>query len=889
MRMMDELKPLYLYSSNKKVYAPIDEKDKRHGAAILMLTPNMETSSRLMNLPYIYNPSLFTSFYIDRNVMAYIDKVGEENIEFDEQEEEAVSEAMMTSWVKKCKVKFLDGTSFMDKRYIESVFNSRNISKQAHALNIPRVPEELHIIVHANMADLQKDAPSSLVDFHKEHLTSYSKDNEVHLISKLSYDENRMCGPYEMYLTSELIYTLMMCQNDNLHYLPCKAAGVALSGLIEWMDDNDSNQIKLPEKIEQLAKVINVMKKKKDLINITKYIRTADVGVFKSYMARTAISDLRTLIFESELSYFERQRLLPSDFGIPDKRKYPMPDEEHMRAAIRMFNNCDPDDEEELAEDILKRIKRFGITDIKVGVGNRFYKYWKKENKDKDDKDPKKNESALLEGSFEDSDYTDILKICDHLSKDELNKITFYDTYRNSKFVIKRFIHRVGFEPAGFLDVYQFPSQPKIAQIVIAVDGRYRDKGVAKALVKEMLNSDLHNKFGFDIYYWTAHKDNIASQNLATKFGFNHYGITDKYDRLVYTLPMNDNSDNIFNYIDDDLKPSRDEAFTESTNTLISHDLALFTEADDERAYSQKLRKYLYAERIKNNRAVLNLYDKIKETNPWIKRTYPRLKMYKKFNVFIDLSYYNSLFLSKNTYKLDKAVNFYFEFMCRLLNNKDINDEYKKKTVFIPIDTGVWPMVPMSDLYDYKKNLNPISVIFRLVRTNPALLKKEFGNKDIIFVGSRGYFKVDFKNFDIRNLNRFKINLRKLMSVDEPIKDDFEADDINNDDINDEKSSPKAIATSVIGKIEKGTGVTINNISGINTTNVDINTADRIIPSHEHLKISSEKLAFDKKLIDEDNGVAIITIDPDGPDGFQRMQGSLLSMASKIKTYCIPK
>ena len=119
MRMMDELRPLFLYSANKKVYAPIDEKDKKHGSAILLLTPNMETSSRLMKLPYIYNPDLFNSFYIDRNVMAYIDKVGEENIEFDEQEENTLSEAMMVSWIKRCKVRFLEGTSIMDKRYIE--------------------------------------------------------------------------------------------------------------------------------------------------------------------------------------------------------------------------------------------------------------------------------------------------------------------------------------------------------------------------------------------------------------------------------------------------------------------------------------------------------------------------------------------------------------------------------------------------------------------------------------------------------------------------------------------------------------------------------------------------------------------------------------------------
>ena len=883
MRMMDELRPLFLYSANKKVYAPIDEKDKKHGSAILLLTPNMETSSRLMKLPYIYNPDLFNSFYIDRNVMAYIDKVGEENIEFDEQEENTLSEAMMVSWTKRCKVKFLEGTSIMDKKYIEGIFNPRIISKKAQLLRISRVPEEFHIYVHPTPADLQKDAPRSLISLYDGKLYSYSKDNEIHIISKLTYDENTMGGPYEVYLLNELIYVLLTTYNNELHFIPCKAIAMALSGMVEWKKENSNQRIASIDRIDNLAKIINVMKKKNDYNIISKYIKTADVNIFSNYMARTALQDLHKIIFEAELSYFERQNLLPSEFGIPDKRKYPMPDEEHTRAAIRMFNHCDPDDEEELAKAIITRIKRFGITDVKVSAANRFYKYWKDANKD----DKKKNEAVVVE-SFIDSDYEDILKICSHLSKEEHDKISFYDTYRNSQFVIKRFIERVGGEPAGFLDVYQFPSRPEIAQITIAVDNRFRGQGIADTLVNKMIESDLPKSHGFHVYYWTAHPENTASINLATKYGFDDTGSFDKYGRKVF-LHIVQKPEEVLSMLPDEMIPSRDEAFVESVNGLVSHDLALITEADD-KMYSQRLRKYLYAERIRNSRAVLNLYEKIKETNPDIRRMYPRIKMYKKFNAYIDLSYYNGLFLSKNNYKLDRAVNFYFEFICRLINNKEINDEYKKRTIFIPIDAGVWPVEPMTDIFDYRKNINPISVIFRLVRTNPSALKKEFGNKDIIFVGSRGYFKIDFNKFEVKDLNRIKINLRKLMSVDERIEDDFENDELGND--GDDKvggrsnNSSKAIAANVINTIERGTGVSINNISSISTkSSADVD----IFSSHEHLKITTDKIAIDKKLVEEDNGIAIITIDPDGPEGFQRMQGSLLSMASKIKSYCLPE
>ena len=65
MRTMDELKHMFLYSSKKKVYVPIDEKDRKRNAAILLLSPDIGVSSKMMTLPYVYNPNLFTSFYIE--------------------------------------------------------------------------------------------------------------------------------------------------------------------------------------------------------------------------------------------------------------------------------------------------------------------------------------------------------------------------------------------------------------------------------------------------------------------------------------------------------------------------------------------------------------------------------------------------------------------------------------------------------------------------------------------------------------------------------------------------------------------------------------------------------------------------------------------------------
>lgn len=44
----------------------------------------------------------------------------------------------------------------------------------------------------------------------------------------------------------------------------------------------------------------------------------------------------------------KRSELPDSVFGIPQERKYPMPDEKHTRSAIKLFNHVDPKYEEQL-------------------------------------------------------------------------------------------------------------------------------------------------------------------------------------------------------------------------------------------------------------------------------------------------------------------------------------------------------------------------------------------------------------------------------------------------------------------------------------------------------------------------------------------------------------
>lgn len=78
---------------------------------------------------------------------------------------------------------------------------------------------------------------------------------------------------------------------------------------------------------------------------------------------------------EEKLSAKDRREIDDSDFGIPSQRRFPMPDKSHVLAAIRFFNKVDAEHEAELARNIIKKMKAYGISPDVVGPTNRLRKY----------------------------------------------------------------------------------------------------------------------------------------------------------------------------------------------------------------------------------------------------------------------------------------------------------------------------------------------------------------------------------------------------------------------------------------------------------------------------------------------------------------------------------
>ena len=112
-------------------------------------------------------------------------------------------------------------------------------------------------------------------------------------------------------------------------------------------------------------------------------------SILKMQLVLSGTEDIPTFLFyeyerstADEFGHSDDEEEDPHRYGVPELKKFPMPDRKHVRSAIRFFNYIDPKHEEELAKAILSRMEEFGMSfeDFGVGDENRFKKYIPKKN-----------------------------------------------------------------------------------------------------------------------------------------------------------------------------------------------------------------------------------------------------------------------------------------------------------------------------------------------------------------------------------------------------------------------------------------------------------------------------------------------------------------------------
>lgn len=227
----------------------------------------------------------------------------------------------------------------------------------------------------------------------------------------------------------------------------------------------------------------------------------------------------------------------------------------------------------------------------------------------------------------------------------------------------------------------------------------------------------------------------------------------------------------------------------------------------NEEAANPLLRKILYKERLRTNKDVLNIYDKVKFVTPYVTNTYLNLERYKSFNTFVDLFYYNEIFFKNVEFvqaNVNKIVDLYYDFLYNILNNTkfDTAGYTGKKIVIIPVLD--WNDNPDTKMWIYNKDFNPVSFIYRLLRIAPDKVKNIFTNKEVIFIGSDRYFTVNFANYNDSQAPKFLELIKKILA-NEPMEDDIDAKTTDSRDV---------IFDTIVDKLEDGQDIKVHYLTG---------------------------------------------------------------------------
>lgn len=132
-----------------------------------------------------------------------------------------------------------------------------------------------------------------------------------------------------------------------------------------------------PEEFKNYAIYIKGTSAFTDNLNISnlKKVFSPSIKTERSLKRYRKYFSKKSLVNESSLTVKKRNNLPDKVFGLPEKRKYPMPDKKHVLSAIKLFNFVDNEDEKELAENIKKKMKEYKIDNSHVGEKNRLKKY----------------------------------------------------------------------------------------------------------------------------------------------------------------------------------------------------------------------------------------------------------------------------------------------------------------------------------------------------------------------------------------------------------------------------------------------------------------------------------------------------------------------------------
>lgn len=210
-----------------------------------------------------------------------------------------------------------------------------------------------------------------------------------------------------------------------------------------------------------------------------------------------------------------------SDYGLPDKKKYPMPDAKHVRSAIKFFNYVDKEDEAILARNINKKIKKFGIKDqIHVGPNNRFSKYW----------DGPVTESADF--GYDPRVPFDVAKAIDDMTNNNFQPI-MRGVWNNLDNIVYYDSTKVGNYTAGTIVVFR-DDTTKNGYLLMTFDLGSSGYDVSNGLMDDLLR--VYDTLGVDRLYAAIDADYDAGKEFFMSYGFKELPADDSTGVIKFVL-----------------------------------------------------------------------------------------------------------------------------------------------------------------------------------------------------------------------------------------------------------------------------------------------------------------------------------------------------------------
>lgn len=241
-------------------------------------------------------------------------------------------------------------------------------------------------------------------------------------------------------------------------------------------------------------------------------------------------------------------------YGIPQLKKFPMPDARHVRSAIKFFNYAPPKYEKQLAAAILRRMKEYGLSfdDFTVGDENRFKRYvpktylahhgilgqkWGQRNGPPYPLSDSAHSSAEKRSNYKQSIYAHRVKSADNtrakvdsiinsMNKDDRDKVLagsdHYLNFEEGSAVVKRVLKEVGDIPVSFFDLLEEDKDTLQVALGTRSGSEFRGKGYANSATDQAMTwlDKNKKKLTQKQVIWGVRVDNPGSIRIAEKHGF---------------------------------------------------------------------------------------------------------------------------------------------------------------------------------------------------------------------------------------------------------------------------------------------------------------------------------------------------------------------------------